>query len=311
MSCDTSPQQSDKRQCAEASERYLAELPRFPLYDLHSHTVASDGMLTPAQLVQRAVEMRVSVLAITDHDSTAGLAAAQQAIVEQALPIRLINGVEISTGWESFDIHIVGLNINPQAPAMLELLAAQCLKRSERAQEIARRLEKSQIPDALAGAQRFAGDAGITRAHFARYLIELGKATDMAQVFKNYLARGKTGYVPPVWCTINEAVEAIHLSGGQAVLAHPGRYDLSAKWLRRLIIDFKQAGGDAMEVSQCQQAPQEQAQLALYAQEYQLLASQGSDFHYPCAWVELGRRLSLPDKVIPVWQHWFAEPVVN
>ncbi|MDR0806709.1 MAG: PHP domain-containing protein [Enterobacteriaceae bacterium] len=284
---------------------HQTELPRFPLYDLHSHTTASDGMLTPAQLVQRAVEMRVSVLAITDHDTTDALAAAQQAIAEQTLALRLINGVEISTIWENFDIHIVGLNIDPDAPAMVALLAAQRIRRLQRAQEIARRLEKHHIPDAFAGAQRIAGDAGITRAHFARYLIEIGKAANMAQVFKNYLARGKTGYVPPQWCTIADAVAAIHLSGGQAVLAHPSRYDLSAKWLRRLIIDFKQAGGDAMEVAQCQQAPQERAQLALYAQEYQLLASQGSDFHYPCAWVELGRRLALPDKVTPVWQGWF------
>lgn len=281
------------------------ELPRFPLYDLHSHTNASDGMLTSAELVQRAVAMRVSVLAITDHDTTAGLDSAHQAITEHGLNLHLVNGVEISAGWESFDIHIVGLNIDPNANALVTLLSSQKIKRAERAKEIARRLEKKHIPDAFAGAQRFAGEADITRAHFALYLIELGKASNMANVFKNYLARGKTGYVPPQWCTIEEAVKAIHFSGGQAVLAHPGRYDLSAKWLRRLIIDFKQVGGDAMEVSQCQQAPHERAQLALYAQEYQLLASQGSDFHYPCAWVELGRRLSLPDKVVPVWQDWF------
>lgn len=306
MPLDSPQIPSDAQENEQNSAITSPELPRFPLYDLHSHTNASDGMLTPAQLVERAVEMRVSVLAITDHDTTSALTAAKQAIEEKGLALHLINGVEISTGWESFDIHIVGLNIDPDSKAMTGLLAAQAIRRAERAQEIARRLEKHHIPDALSGAQRFAGDAAITRAHFARYLIELGKASDMAQVFKNYLARGKTGYVPPQWCTITEAVEAIHLAGGQAVLAHPGRYDLSAKWLRRLIIEFKQAGGDAMEVSQCQQAPQERAQLALYAQEYQLLASQGSDFHYPCAWVELGRRLFLPDKVIPVWHNWFV-----
>ena len=282
-----------------------AEMPRFPIYDLHSHTLASDGMLTPAQLVARAVEMRVSVLAITDHDTTAGLEEAHQAIIQQALPLRLVNGVEISTVWENFDIHIVGLGIDPQSPAMIALLADQAGRRQIRAEEIARRLEKHQIPDALAGAKAFAGDAGITRAHFARYLVEIGKAPNMAQVFKKYLAKGKTGYVPPQWCTISDAVEAIHLAGGQAVLAHPARYDLSPKWLRRLIIDFKQVGGEAIEVAQCQQAPDERTQLARYAEEYQLLASQGSDFHFPCAWLELGRRLSLPDKVIPVWQDWF------
>lgn len=282
-----------------------AEMPRFPIYDLHSHTLASDGILTPTQLVVRAVAMRVSVLAITDHDTTIGLAEAKQAIIQQRLPLKLTNGVEISTVWEGFDIHIVGLGIDPQSPAMVTLLTEQAIRRQKRAEEIARRLEKNQIPAALEGAKAFAGEAGITRAHFARYLVDIGKAPNMAQVFKKYLAKGKTGYVPPQWCTISDAVKAIHLAGGQATLAHPGRYGLSPKWLRRLIVDFKENGGDAIEVAQCQQAPDERTQLARYAEEYQLLASQGSDFHFPCAWLELGRRLSLPDNVIPVWLDWF------
>lgn len=283
----------------------LAEMLRFPIYDLHSHTLASDGMLTPTQLVKRAVEMRVSVLAITDHDTTAALAEAEQAITQLNLSLRLINGVEVSTVWEGFDIHIVGLGIDPQSPAMVTLLAEQTIRRQKRAEEIALRLGKNQIPGALEGAKAFAGNAGITRAHFARFLVDIGKAPNIPQVFKKYLAKGKTGYVPPQWCTISDAVNAIHLAGGQAVLAHPSRYGLSPKWLKRLIVDFKQDCGDAIEVAQCQQAPDERTQLARYADEYQLLGSQGSDFHFPCAWLELGRRLSLPDKVIPVWQDWF------
>lgn len=276
----------------------------FLLYDLHSHTQMSDGRLTPQELVLRACEMRVGALAITDHDTTDALEAAGRAIAELNLPLRLINGVEISTAWESFDIHIVGLNISPKAEEMVRLLASQSQKRAERAQEIGRRLEKSRIPDALAGARRHAGEAGITRAHFARYLVETGLASDMVQVFKNYMVKGKPGYVPPPWCSMEEAILAIHASGGQAVLAHPGRYGLSAKWLKRLIADFKSAGGDALEVAQCQQPQNERAQLAAYAREYGLLASQGSDFHYPCAWVELGRKLWLPAGVTPVWQDW-------
>ncbi len=248
--------------------------------------------------------MRVGVLAITDHDTTDALAAARLAIEAHQLPLHLVNGVEISTAWESFDIHIVGLNVDPGAQAMVKLLASQGQKRSERAEEIGRRLEKNRIPDALAGAKRCAGEAGITRAHFARYLIEAGIASDMVQVFKNYMVKGKPGYVPPPWCLIEEAVSAIHVAGGQAVLAHPGRYGLSAKWLKRLIAEFKSVGGDAIEVAQCQQPQNERTQLAAYAREYGLLASQGSDFHYPCAWLELGRRLWLPAGVTPVWHDW-------
>lgn len=276
----------------------------FKLYDLHSHTTASDGHLSPQALVTRAVEMRVNVLAITDHDSTEGLERASQAIAEQALPLQLINGVEISTQWENLEIHIVGLRIDPQHPAMQTLLAAQATRRIERAQEMGVRLAKARIEGAWEGALRLAAGGAVTRAHFARYLVEVGAADNIAQVFKKYLAKGKTGYVPPQWCTIKEAIDAIHQSGGQAVVAHPGRYDLSTKWLKRLLAFFAEQGGDAMEVAQCQQAPQERTQLASLARDYNLLASQGSDFHQPCSWIELGRKLWLPGGVEPVWQSW-------
>lgn len=275
----------------------------FPLYDLHSHTTASDGLLTPTALVSRAVDMRVSVLAITDHDTTAGLEEAQNAIAQQGLPLRLIPGVEISTLWENHEIHIVGLGMDSAHPALTRLLQQQAECRQSRAEQIAARLEKNRIPDALAGAQRLATGGQITRAHFARYLIELGIAANMNQVFKKYLAKGKIGYVPPQWCTIPQAIEAIHQSGGVSVLAHPGRYDLTAKWLKRLLATFAESGGIAMEVAQCQQAPDERTQLGRYARDFNLMASQGSDFHLPCAWIELGRKLWLPADVEPVWHH--------
>ncbi|MBW1212470.1 PHP domain-containing protein [Pantoea allii] len=284
----------------------MSDIARFPLYDLHSHTRASDGLLSPQALVERAVDMRVGVLAITDHDTVAGIPEAQQAVLNQQLPIKILAGVEISTLWENHEIHIVGLNIDIQHPVMTQFLAGQYAARLERAQRIAERLDKAQIPDALAGAQRLAEGGMITRGHFARYLVDLGKANNMAQVFKNYLARGKTGYVPPQWCTINQAIDAIHHSGGCAVLAHPGRYGLSAKWLKRLIASFSAAGGDAIEVAQCQQAPAERTQLAQYARDNNLAASQGSDFHQPCPWIELGRKLWLPAAVEPVWERFPA-----
>ncbi|WP_326489437.1 RNase RNM [Pectobacterium versatile] len=275
----------------------------FLLYDLHSHTTASDGLLTPTALVSRAVDMRVSVLAITDHDTMAGLDEAQNAIAQQGLPLRLIPGVEISTLWENHEIHIVGLGMDIAHPALTGLLQQQAECRQNRAEQIAARLEKNRIPDALAGAQRLATGGQITRAHFARYLIELGIAANMNQVFKKYLAKGKIGYVPPQWCTIPQAIEAIHQSGGVSVLAHPGRYDLTAKWLKRLLATFAENGGIAMEVAQCQQAPDERTQLGRYARDFNLMASQGSDFHLPCAWIELGRKLWLPADVEPVWHH--------
>mgnify|MGYP000936824262 FL=1 len=274
------------------------------IYDLHSHTTASDGCLTPEALVHRAVEMRVGTLAITDHDTTAAIAPAREEISRSGLALNLIPGVEISTVWENHEIHIVGLNIDITHPLMCEFLAQQTERRNQRAQLIAERLEKAQIPGALESAQRLAQGGAVTRGHFARFLVECGKASSMADVFKKYLARGKTGYVPPQWCTIEQAIDVIHHSGGKAVLAHPGRYNLSAKWLKRLVAHFAEHHGDAMEVAQCQQSPNERTQLATLARQHHLWASQGSDFHQPCPWIELGRKLWLPAGVEGVWQLW-------
>lgn len=274
------------------------------IYDLHSHTTASDGCLTPEALVRRAVEMRVGTLAITDHDTTAAIAPAREEISRSGLALNLIPGVEISTVWENHEIHIVGLNIDITHPLMCEFLAQQTERRNQRAQLIAERLEKAQIPGALEGAQRLAQGGAVTRGHFARFLVECGKASSMADVFKKYLARGKNGYVPPQWCTIEQAIDVIHHSGGKAVLAHPGRYNLSAKWLKRLVAHFAEHHGDAMEVAQCQQSPNERTQLATLARQHHLWASQGSDFHQPCPWIELGRKLWLPAGVEGVWQLW-------
>ena len=276
------------------------------IYDLHTHTQASDGVLSARDLVLRAVERGVKVLAITDHDTTAAIDDALTAIREENLDLTLLTGVEVSTLWENHEIHIVGLGFDHHHPAMVALLQQQYQRREDRAAMIAERLAKAGITGALNGARQEAGAGQITRAHFARYLIQQGKAQTMAQVFKNYLARGKTGYVPAQWCTLPAAVEAIHQAGGVAVVAHPARYQLSTKWLKRLLAYFAEVGGDAMEVAQCQQAPNERQQLAKYAMDYHLSASLGSDFHQPCAWIELGRKLWLPKDVVPIWEKFPA-----
>lgn len=277
------------------------------LFDLHSHTTASDGRLTPQELVRRAVDMRVDILAITDHDTVAGLHEAHTAIEQEALPITLINGIEISTVWQNFDIHIVGLNIDPQNPTLVTFIEQQVERRLERAKEIGARLEKNRMPGAFEGAAKLAGDASITRAHFARWIVEQGYAKTMQAVFKKFLTRGNPGYVPPNWCTIADAIDVIHAAGGKAVIAHPGRYNMTAKWLKRLIQHFIEVGGDGMEVSQPQQSPQERRTLGDYAIQFNLLASQGSDFHYQSPWTELGRNLWLPKDVPAIWHDWEVE----
>ncbi len=276
--------------------------------DLHSHTTASDGRLSPQELVDRALTFNLDVLAITDHDTVDGLPEAHAYVAEQGLELKIINGIEISTVWQNKDIHIVGLNIDPESDALKALIEQQKAHRISRAELIASRLQKATREGVLEEVQAIAGDAPITRAHFAKWLVDNEYAKTMQQVFKKYLTRGNPGYVPPTWCSMSDAVNAIHAAGGQAVLAHPGRYGLTAKWIKRLITAFVEAGGDAMEVAQPQQAQQERRNLSDYAIQYKLLASQGSDFHYPSPWMELGRNLWLPSGVEPVWKDWGLTP---
>ena len=274
--------------------------------DLHSHSTASDGRLTPAELVRRAVAQRVDVLALTDHDTVAGLPEAAGTIAAENLPLRLIDGIELSTSWDALEIHVVGLHIDASSPELLAAISRQESARQARGVELGHRLAKQRIDNAYEGALALANGASLTRAHFARYLVEAGHCNTQQKAFDHYIGRGGKAYVPHQWMSIAEAIQVIHASGGLAVLAHPGRYKLSTKWLKRLLLLFKESGGDAMEVSLPQQSPQDRANLGLWCREHKLLASVGSDFHAPTSWQELGRNLWLPKDVTPVW-HTFID----
>ncbi|MCE9678661.1 PHP domain-containing protein [Shewanella sp. AS1] len=272
------------------------------LIDLHSHTTASDGQLTPSELVARALEQGVQVLAITDHDTLAGLAEAHQFNQSQPKPLKLIDGCEISSSWNHFDIHIVGLNLDCNNSELIDFLDNQRLLRDSRAQEIGRRLAKAGIEGAYEGALALADGAALSRGHYARWLANNGYAPDAASVFKKYLARNKTGYVPNNWSDMATAIKIIHQAHGIAVLAHPSGYKLSAKWLKRLVRDFKAAGGDAMEVVLGQQTLDDRDNLIALSRQNQLAASLGSDFHFPDSWIELGKNMFQPQGVDWVWQ---------
>ncbi|MDU8923961.1 PHP domain-containing protein [Pasteurellaceae bacterium LIM206] len=267
-------------------------------YDLHCHSTASDGVLSPSEVVRRAYEQGVNVLALTDHDTIAGLAEARNQAV--ALGIGFINGVEISTQWENRGIHIVGLGFDETAENLTALLQRQAELRYQRAVEIGEKLAKFGVPNAFEGAKSLA-DGEVTRAHYARYLVQSGKVANEKQAFKKYLAQGKACYVKSQWCDIPTAIREIRQAGGVAVLAHPLRYNLTARRIKRLITDFKQWGGQAMEISGCGQTPDRRQLLACWAREFNLAGSVGSDFHFPCDWVELGKSLWLPDNIKPVW----------
>lgn len=270
-------------------------------FDLHSHSTCSDGLLSPAELVERAVRCGVDVLALTDHDEIKGLAAAREAAEQWGM--RLLNGVEISVLWEEVTLHIVGLNIDAGHIPLVDGLAKIRAGREIRAQRMSESLAAFGIPDVLAGARRFAKNPElVSRSHFARYLVEAGHARDTNAVFRHFLTPGKPGYVPHQWATLADALQWIINSGGTAVLAHPGRYDLGDAKCERLLGEFVELGGTAIEVVTGSHAPAEFVTWARHARRYGLLASAGSDFHGPGeGYRDIGNVPALPSGCDPVW----------
>ena len=278
-------------------------------YDLHCHSTISDGLLSPTDLVARAFERGVKFLALTDHDDISGLPEAAMAAARHGM--HFINGVEISVTWRSYTLHIIGLRINPAYKPLAEGLQNIRSGRGARAELIAESLARSGISGALAGAYQYANNQGIIgRTHFARFLVEYGYCKDVRSVFKNYLVKGKPGYVPHQWASLPDAVSWIRGSGGVAVLAHPGRYTaarkgMGQKTLRELLGEFVDLGGQGIEVVCGSHSPEQYVEFARYANEFNLLASCGSDFHGPGeSYRDLGRLPDFPLNCRPVWQAW-------
>jgi predicted metal-dependent phosphoesterase TrpH len=271
------------------------------IYDLHCHSTASDGALTPTELVERAHRQGVTALALTDHDTTAGLNEAGNCAVKTG--IDFIAGIELSTSWQGKCLHIVGLGIDPSYAPLAEATTNLQTTRLQRAEQIALKLEKKRIPGALAAVQKAAGDGMITRTHFADFLLSQGHVSTQQEAFDRYLAKGKPAYVATPWAELEVAVNWITQSGGVAVLAHPLRYKLTAAWMKRLLGAFKEAGGKGIEVVTGRITSEEIRQVTEYARRFELAGSTGSDFHSPVnQWVELGRLAPLPEGITPVWE---------
>ena len=272
-------------------------------YDLHSHSTASDGTLSPTALVERALAQGVDVLALTDHDVLGGLAEA--AVAAKKSGVTLISGVEISVTWASRVLHIVALGIDPQNPVLVKGLEFLRAQREWRAEEIGQRLARAGIAGAAEGARRLAGGQIVSRTHFARFLVEQGVVRDFQAAFRRYLKEGRPGYVRCDWVALDEALSWISASGGQAVIAHPARYNLSRTKLQVLVDEFKSGGGCALEVVTSSHNPAEVRQMAQLANDHGLFSSVGSDFHTPeQSWAELGRVAPLPSGCTPIWHDW-------
>ena len=273
--------------------------------DLHCHSTVSDGLLTPTELATRASQNGVDVWALTDHDEIGGVATARA--VATSLGMRHIGGVEVSVTWAGNTIHIVGLQIDETNPQLVQGLYETRNGREQRARQMSAMLDEVGIPNAYEGALRYVGNPNlISRTHFARYLVDEGFCADVSAVFKNYLVQGKPGYVEHRWATLQNAVQWIRAAGGVAVVAHPGRYDLTLLQRSAFLDEFKQLGGVGIEVVTGSHTPDQFEEYAKVARQYGFLASRGSDFHGPGeSSTELGALPDLPQNLTPVWHDWF------
>jgi len=270
-------------------------------YDLHTHSTASDGTLPPAELVQAAAAAGVDVMALTDHDTLAGLDEARQMAEQQG--VRLIPGVEISVTWQGATVHILGLNVNSECEALQQGLVGLREYRNWRAEEIGRRLDKKGIGGAFEAACALSTGKLVSRTHFARFLVAEGYARDVREVFRKYLVQGKPGHVPGKWAALEDAVGWIVQAQGTAVIAHPARYNMTRNKLRKLIAAFKEAGGRGLEVVSGSHSKDEYLTMARHAKDFGLLSSMGSDFHDPkTPWIALGKLPPLPMGCNPVWR---------
>jgi predicted metal-dependent phosphoesterase TrpH len=284
--------------------RGAATRPTLINLDLHCHSTYSDGTLTPDELVARAARRGVAMLALTDHDDTGGLAAAR--VAAQRVGLELVDGVEISVTWRGHTLHIVGLGIDPANEALQAGLAATRGGRKGRAEKIIAAFEELGIPGSGEGARKFAANPElVSRTHFARFLVKEGVVKDMKSAFQRFLGGGQPCFVPHQWASLSDAVAWIKGSGGTAVIAHPGRYPLDSAQMRQLLVEFRDAGGAALEVVTSSHKPHQYATFAAHARQFGLAASAGSDFHSPAeSYHDLGGLPQLPAGCVPVWRDW-------
>ncbi|MCW5645211.1 MAG: PHP domain-containing protein [Rhodoferax sp.] len=270
--------------------------------DLHCHSVVSDGTLTPEALAERAKNNGVELWSLTDHDEIGGQARAAAAARAQGM--HYLTGTEISVTFVGKTVHIVGLGFDADDPAMREGLARTRGGRGQRAHDMADGLAQVGIPGAYEGALKFAGNHDlISRTHFARFLVESGVCKETNEVFRKYLTEGKPGYVEHRWATLKDAVGWITQAGGVAVIAHPARYKFTANEEYALFTEFKNHGGQAVEVVTGSHTSAEYVTYAETAREFGLAASRGSDFHSPDeSHTDLGTLPLLPGGLTPVWE---------
>lgn len=270
--------------------------------DLHTHSNYSDGTCSPAELVTRAVQKGLSAFALTDHDTIAGISDAINAVEEQHAPLKFIPGTELSVAYKKRDIHITGLFINHDNAALKGAAALIIKRRDDRNLEMAENLRKAGIPITIEALKENNPDTVVTRAHFARFLVDNKITATPAEAFKKYLNTDTPYYVPRKYIEPEEGLELIRNAGGVPVLAHPLHYKLKEPELEKLVKRLAFAGLIGIEVFYSNHSVSDEAYVKKLARRYNLLPSGGSDFHgdnKPAIDIGTGRgNLAIPYKYL-------------
>lgn len=242
-----------------------------PCVDLHMHSTASDGSRSPADVVQAAHAAGLVAIALTDHDSVAGLADARRA--GAALGVRVVNGVELSAVEGDTETHLLGLHLADTG--LLERGLADLREmRERRAQRIVERLNELGVAIGYDDVLGQADGGAVGRPHVARAMIASGWATDSRDAFDRYLGAGRPAYVAKEQLTMRDAIAMVHAAGGLAVLAHPG-----GSATRERIVALAALGMDGVEVKHPSHSASDTARLRGLVVELDLVASGGSDWH--------------------------------
>lgn len=248
--------------------------------DLHVHSDYSDGTCTPEELISLAIKKGLSAIALTDHDTVNGIIPAFDALKASGANLELIPGAELSTDFNKQELHIVGLFIDYTNQEFIDTTTYFLNRRNHRNEEMVEKFRKAGIPMTIEDLKDGNPDTVITRAHFAKYLIEHGIVKDAKEAFSDkYLGENSPFYIPRRRMDAKDAILLIKKAGGLPILAHPMHYKLEEKKLRNMISELKEAGLTGMETRYSNHTEQDNIFTSRLAREYGLLQSGGSDFH--------------------------------
>ena len=279
--------------------------------DLHVHSDQSDGTLSPEEVVKRACDKQLSAIALTDHDTVQGVTRAKEAARLLPYPLEVISGVEISAAYKQRDIHILGLFVDETNKTFRTTLENAVANRDARNEKMAKRFRELGIPLTLEELRTQSPDTVITRAHFARYLIEHHYVKTNDEAFDRYLGYHAPCFIPREYMEPETAIALILSAGGIPVLAHPLLYKLPADELEALLLRLKNAGLVGLEVLYSANTNCDENILRSYANRYGFLMTGGSDFHganKPQIEIGIGRgNLKIPESILDTLKQYLRE----